>query len=250
MFELQGLIKNLLLPPGVLILIGLLGVWYARRILGRLLLAITMALLLVLSLPFFSDRLLCAQQTIPPLRLEQARASDPQAIIVLGGGSYRGNTEYGGDTVSGDLLVRLRYAAWLARHLDLPVIPSGGSEADGRPSEARLAQQVLVEEFGVTVAGIEGRSRTTWENAQYSAELLHELEMERVLLVTHAWHIPRALQSFQAAGIAATPAPTLFQCPRPGLRLRDWTPSSSALDNSRTALHEILGRWVYALRQR
>jgi uncharacterized SAM-binding protein YcdF (DUF218 family) len=103
------------------------------------------------------------------------------------------------------------------------------------PKHATSMQRALETELGVRVRWLESRSTTTAENARYSAELLRGSGIERVLLVTHAWHMPRAQASFQRHGIATTAAPTAFAC---------WPtdPLVVAL-----ALHEWLGRAYYAL---
>ncbi len=247
MTELQIALKGLLLPPGILILLALIGLMKGRAVLGKLLIVFALAAMWVLSLPYFADRLLAAQETIPPVTMERIAAFHPQAIVVLGGGTYRGDTEYGGDTVGDSLLARLRYAAWLAARTELPVIPTGGSEA-GKIEEAVLARAVLQQEFGAKVPLIEKRSRTTWQNAHFTAELIQPQGMHRILLVTHSWHMPRAVTVFRRAGFEVLPAPTLFDWPAPETRLRHWIPDAGALEKSRIALHEILGRAFYDLR--
>ena len=157
--------------------------------------------------------------------------------------------EYGGDTVDGMALERLRYAARLARQTGLPVIPSGGKTMQEGPAEALLAKQVLEQAFGVQVPAYEGNSRTTWDNAYMSKELLDGLNVQRVLLVTHAWHMPRAAEIFRRAGIDVIPAPTAFHY-RDDFEqeISDWLPSAQALLVSYYALHEYLGRVWYRVR--
>ena len=63
-----------------------------------------------------------------------------QAIVVLGGGLYFDTPEYGGDTVGGSTLERLRYAATIARKTNLPVLVTGGAGwAGGSPVAARYS---------------------------------------------------------------------------------------------------------------
>jgi uncharacterized SAM-binding protein YcdF (DUF218 family) len=70
--------------------------------------------------------------------------------------------------------------------------------------------------------------------------------VSRVLLVTHAWHMPRAVRSFAAAGITVTPAPTFFH--REPLTPLDFLPRPEGLLASRHAMHEWIGLIWYALR--
>lgn len=248
--EAVWLLKDLVLPPGGIVLLGLLGLILSRRFIGKLLIVLSLGTLYMLSTPFFAGTLISGLETTPPITPAAARNSGAGAILVLGGGRYTNAPEYPGDTVSARLLVRLRYAAWLSRRSGLPVIPSGGSPRTPGASEAALAKEVLEQEFGVKVLAIEGNSRTTWENAHLSKAVLARHGIQRILLVTHAFHMPRALAAFKQAGIDAIPAPTAYRhTPGEQRKLTDWLPSASSLQLSYYALHEYLGRLWYQMRE-
>jgi len=102
---------------------------------------------------------------------------------------------------------------------------------------------VLTGEFGVPVRWVEGGSANTRQNARFSAEMLKRDGVTRVLLVTHAWHVPRAMRSFERAGLAVSPAPTLFH--REPLTPLDFLPKSYA--GAHYAMHEWLGLIWYRL---
>ncbi len=243
------ILKALILPPGGLVLLGLLGVLLGRRFLGRLLVLLSLALLYLFSTPWVAGQLVAGVETLPALGIDQARASGAGAIVLLAGGRYSDAPEYGGDTIGGLMLERARYAAWLARRTGLPVIVSGGSPEPDMVPEAELIRQVLEEEFGTRVIATEGASRTTWDNAFETRKILDRLGIRRVLLVTHAMHMPRALEVFRAAGVDAVPAPTrFFHVADEEEELSDWLPDPGALKISYYALHERLGRLWYRLR--
>ncbi len=248
--EIIWVVKPLILPPGGMVLMGVIGLALGRRFLGRLLVVMALALLYLFSTPFVADRLIAGLERVPALDRAAIDRSGAEAILVLAGGRYSDAPEYGRDTANGRLLLRLRYAAWLARRSGLPVIASGGSGADRGEPEARLMRRILEQEFGVPVAATEERSRTTWENAQMSADLLRERGIERVLLVTQAWHMPRAVASFRAAGVDVVPAPTAFYHKKEDgeFSAGDWLPDPTALLYSYFALHEYLGALWYRLR--
>jgi uncharacterized SAM-binding protein YcdF (DUF218 family) len=110
--------------------------------------------------------------------------------------------------------------------------------------------RVLEEECGIKVAGVEDRSRTTWENAELSAPMLRRDGVRRVLLVTHAWHMPRAVETFRRTGLRVIPAPTaFFHRENAEGRYTDWLPSPSAFGLSYYAIHEYLGQVWYGLRE-
>ena len=109
---------------------------------------------------------------------------------------------------------------------------------------------VLEQEFAIAPAGVEDRSLTTEENAVYSAQMLAADGIGRVLLVTHAWHMPRAMVAFERAGVEAIAAPTYF-VHREGRRepdYGDWLPSARAFSISYFALHEYLGQIWYQIK--
>jgi len=246
--QLIWLFKPLILPPGPLLLLALIGFFMGRRWLGRVLVFISLLGLLLLSTPYVARQLSLGLMEYPPLNEDRLTAAQAQAIVVLGGGLYPEGPEYGGDTVRGELLERLRYAAWLARKTGLPVIPTGGGDPDVGAAEAVVARNLLEEEFGVPVAGVEDRARTTWENAIYTKKLLDDLGIQRVLLVTHARHIGRAQESFRKAGIESFPAPTIFPRGERPLTALDLLPDAESLLESRQALHERIGRLWYRVR--
>jgi len=248
--EIVWVLKTLILPPGGIILLGLLGLILSRRFLGKFLLVLSLAALYMLSTPFLANQLMAGVETIPALTAEEATNSGAQAIVLLSGGRYSDAPEYGADTISERMLMRVRYAAWLARRSRLPIIISGGSPEDGGLPEAELARRVLEQEFGVKVAAIETNSRTTWDNAYMTREILQKMGIQRVLLVSHAMHMPRAIAVFDRAGVDVMAAPTrFFHKQDDEEELSDWLPSPFALVTSYYALHEYLGRLWYRIRR-
>jgi uncharacterized SAM-binding protein YcdF (DUF218 family) len=243
-------LKTLILPPGGIVLIWLLGLLLSRRLLGKLLLLLAPALLYLLSTPYIAVQLMRPLETFPALAPESVTTDSAQAIVVLGSGIYESAPEYEGrDTVGRLLLERVRYAAWLHHRTGLPVIASGGNAESREHSEAYLMQQVLQQEFNAKVVALEEESRTTWENAENTKALLQQLQIEKFVLVTHAWHMPRAVVSFRAAGTEPIAAPTAFVGnSKLENNWKDWRPSSRAFSDSYYALHEYVGKAWYALR--
>jgi uncharacterized SAM-binding protein YcdF (DUF218 family) len=247
-------LKSLILPPGGIILVLALAFLLVRGVLGRLLLFVALSVLTLMSLPVVGGKLMEGLETYPAITASNRPPGDAQAILVLGSGRYRGAPEYGGDTLDALSLVRVRYAAYLHRTTGLPVYISGGSPPHEEPPLGRLMAQVLKDDFGIEAAGVEDRSLTTAENAEFSAPMLRQAGLREVLLVTSAWHMPRSMEACARAGIAAIPAPTGFISGRgqekdePGSP-SDMLPSMTALHNSYYAIHEYLGRAWYQVRE-
>jgi len=241
-------LEALILPPGGLILLLVLSLMGGRRLLPRLLTVVLVAVFYLLSTPFGAGRLAAGLEIYPALTPADLAQQDAQAILVLGAGRKADAPEYGQDTANALMLERLRYAAHLHRLTQLPLIVSGGSPMGEGEPEAALARRVLETDFQVPVVALEGQSRTTRENALNSGPLLRDLGIKRVLLVTHAWHMRRALQSFEGQPVQITPAPTGFMYTGADTpEWRDWLPSAFALTNSCLCLHEYLGALWYRL---
>jgi uncharacterized SAM-binding protein YcdF (DUF218 family) len=236
-----GWVKALLLPPMPFLATALAGTVVRG---GRPLAALSLVVLYLLSTPLVGSALLRSLETYPPLTSDQLRHG-AQAVVVLSAEGAEA-PEYGGPSVGPLTLVRLRYAAWVHVATGLPVLVSGGLLPEaGEPIAAAMAR-VLEHEFHVPVAWSEGRSTDTWENAWDSAQILGQAKVKRVLLVTHAWHMPRAAEAFERAGLAVIAAPTGFT-ERPRLSAEALIPSAGALAASHYALYEMLGTLYYRL---
>ena len=96
---------------------------------------------------------------------------------------------------------------------------------------------------------VETGSQNTRENAEFSKSLLAAKGAKRLLLVTSAFHMPRAVPCFRKLGMQVTPVPTDYQSgwehPEPPL---GWLPDAEHLFRSKFALKEWLGLIVYRLR--
>lgn len=247
----NNLLTDVLLPPLNLLLLATIAALVARwrPRLGRLLLIATLVGGYLVSTSAISGRCLRYLETTVPVTTTAALAAQtdvPAAIVVLGGGSYRNAPEYGGDTVSQTTLVRLRRAARLYRELHIPVLVSGGNPTGTTSSEAEQMRDTLVQDFTVPVQWVETGSRNTYESAHNTWKMLGS-KRRRIILVTHAAHMPRAMMIFQRVGFEVTPAATGYTTAAPE-SIRDFVPSAAGLSKSRTFLHEIIGLGWYHLR--
>ena len=172
---------------------------------------------------------------------------DTQAIVVLSGGRIPIAREYTNfDTVNATTLERLRYASRLAKVHQLPILLSGGSVNGERQSEAALMKVALETDFGVQTSWLEENSKNTFENAKFSKKILKENSIEKVLLVTHAYHMPRAMWCFEDVGLKPVPAPTVFYKRNTSVaELDDYVPTAGALKQTKMAIHEMMGKLWY-----
>jgi uncharacterized SAM-binding protein YcdF (DUF218 family) len=242
------IIESLLMPPGLMIFMILIGILIMGRffVTGKVLVIGGFALLIAVSLPIVSGNLLSLLEQYPPV--DPDKLNGPQAIVILGGGRYADAPEYQhSDTVSQSTLERLRYGATLHRKTGLPILVSGGSPYKRATAEGELMRRVLVNDFKVPVKWTENSSKNTWENARNSHQQLARAGIRRIVLVTHAWHMPRAVQAFEQNGFEVIPAPTGYQTQSVPLLL-EFVPDASAMEDSSRVLHELLGRIWYRIR--
>jgi uncharacterized SAM-binding protein YcdF (DUF218 family) len=242
-----NLIAAFLLPPLNLLLLAALGLWlwHKRPLIARLLLTSSFVLLWLISTPYFAEALLQGLEGEP--YVTDTKKPLAEAIVVLGGGTYFRAPEYGGDTVGKETLERLRFAAKLQRETGKPILTTGGAPLDNSTSEAEQMKTVLEQDFNVPVRWTEGASENTLENARLSRQILKQAGIDRIYLVTHAWHMPRAVQAFQAAGFQIIPAPTAYTT-RYRTDLLAFVPNVYALHESRIFMHELIGMLWYQLK--
>lgn len=242
-------LKDWLLPPGSLLLLLLLGLLLWRRLSGRLLVLLATVALYLLAIPQTSAWLAAPLETDPSADAATIRASGAQAILVfLAGRTHRAPELGGKDGLSALSLQRLHHAVRLHRQTGLPLVLSGGAPSPtDNEALAVLAERALDQAYGLQPLIIEATSRTTRENASESAALLQARGIDKVVLVTHAWHMPRARYSAEMAGLTVIPAGTGFESgdsDQPG-QFSDWLPSAKAVLVNRNLLHEHLGLLWY-----
>lgn len=238
----------LLLPPGPMLWLSLFALcllWRGRRRSGLALGLFSCLALYLAATPMGASWVArpLESSVLPVQDLQQLRSAGYQAIVVLGGGRDPQAMEFAGrDVANATLLVRLRYAAHVQRQSGLPLLVTGGLPRGGQVAESELMADSLRQDFGVPVRWQESLSRTTRENAELSAPLLQAQGVQRIVLVSHAVHLPRARANFEAAGFVVLPAPTGYTlAPGSLTRSERWLPQHESLAATRRAGHEWLG---------
>jgi uncharacterized SAM-binding protein YcdF (DUF218 family) len=244
-------VQAFILPPGIFFLLLLLGTILRLRFYrtGQSLIYLAIVLLLFMSMPILTNPLMRFYESTPALDAAALTHTQAKAIVVLGGGRYPDAPEYQGDTVSEPSLERIRYGAWLQRKTKLPILVTGGVVYGGtRPAEAELMKQVLAQDFLALVPWVEKDSRTTYENAIDSRKILEKEGIRNIILVTHALHMPRAVEAFTKAGFEVTPAPMGYDAASDAPTMMGLLPSVYSLVNMHELMHELVGRLWYHLR--
>lgn len=251
MLLLSKAVSQLLLPPGGLIFLGLFGLLFRKRWWGRAAVVLSFCLFWLLATEPVRDLLMdTLEQRYPAIALT-LHSSDDTAIVLLGGGVYEKAPEYGGrDQLAPSALRRTVYAADLALHSGLPVYATGGTVlSDATEPEGAVMRRWLIRlNVPERMVFAESASSNTWENATYMRTMLAAQGIDRVVLVTSAWHMPRAVWCFAGQGFEVLPAPADYLGGRHAYDLRSYLPGMGALHDSGLALREYLGIIWYRIR--
>ena len=236
MFFLKKALSYLVLPPGVFVLSFLVLSVLGRRRAVRLLSLLSALVLYSLSVEPFKDLLYY------PLEKDLRPPPDVKGdvIVVLGGGVYNSGV------LKGTSLKRLIEGYRQHLRTGYPIVLSGGSVSKTVP-EAEIMEDVLVS-LGVSKDVIfkDTVSRDTKENALYVKRMCDLLGCERVVLVTSAFHMRRAVWVFEKAGLKVVPYPTDFRF-EGRYDLYSLFPKYSVLHDSSVALREYLALIFYRL---
>ncbi len=244
-------------PSNLFATVGLLGLAMGRgglACLGRRLVALALVLFALFGLsPLANLMILPLEQRFP---VPDFAAEPPTGFVILGGALETHMFTARGESSLNEAAERVTIVPELARRYPRARFVFSGGLADLvqlRPdiTEAVVARR-LFESFGIPADRIvyEDKSRDTFENAVFTRDLVKPLPDERWVLVTSAFHMPRAIGVFRAAGFPVTAYPVDF-------RTTGWNdafvPASSVSQGLRradVALREWIGLVAYRLEGR
>jgi uncharacterized SAM-binding protein YcdF (DUF218 family) len=134
-------------------------------------------------------------------------------IILLGGGVYDSVADLSGPGApTEEMLGRIVTAVRLHKRLDIPIIVSGGKVFENKKAEAPIVKRFLID-LGVPGNKIimEDKSRDTFENVKYTSEILKKSGYRKPILVTSAYHMKRAVMTFNKINLDVIPFPANFR---------------------------------------
>ncbi|MCK9503425.1 MAG: YdcF family protein [Porticoccaceae bacterium] len=248
---LDKMIISLVSPLGTALFLGffaLIAATLGRKTLATLTGLVALCWLYFWSMPATSQLLIkTLEQQYSPVDIDDLPVAD--AIVVLGGGVFA--TGFSGVTAQpinlGNAADRVWFGARLYHRGKAPlVVLSGGSAKNFAGFSEAEAMQVFLADLGVPAEEmlLENGSKNTRENARFTAALVRNYDINKVLLVTSALHMDRALHHFTEEGIAVTPVPTDFDSGRLGGKYCCF-PDGDTLDANGKAFKELLGQWVW-----
>jgi uncharacterized SAM-binding protein YcdF (DUF218 family) len=251
---LSKLVPRLVFPPGGNLVLFVLA-WFLRKWrprLAGLLFLVSALTLYALSTNAISGLIIAPlEDRYADVAVESAPSAD--AVVVLGGGVFGAAGRHREPELAwaGD---RIRKGAALYKAGKAPLILYSGGNIDfldGAAEPEAVGASKILESLGVpaTAIVVENQSRNTHENADFTWSILSARGVHRILLVTSAMHMPRAVALFRHAGFTAIPVPCnhITGWGSPSL-LFSLLPEAQPLIDSSSALKEYVGMAVYWLR--
>jgi uncharacterized SAM-binding protein YcdF (DUF218 family) len=208
LFFIASKLVGILLTPDTWLAIALAGIFLAlatrRTRTATRVSGLTLGIFLAIGFVPVGDFLLQSiERKYPP----EPALSNIGGIIVLGGAEDPLGTDFWGQTQLNESAERFTGALALAKQYpEARVVFAGGSGnlkdlVRETTSEASVAERFFLEQ-GISPDRLmlESKSRNTAENARLSLVLADPKPQETWVLVTSAFHMPRAMQSFERAG--------------------------------------------------
>jgi len=218
-----------------------------KRKTGKILLIIGLLFFYVFSITPTGDLILLPlENQYPPLKKNELNKAD-KIVLLLGGKES--------DVLRASEVLRIYVQSSKFKAQSPKIIVSGITPLNPERNEAEDVKEFLVE-WGISLEDIilENQSRNTFESAKNIKELVGE---EPFFLVTSAYHMPRAIKTFQKVGTNPIPAPTDFKTKKTlyqdkfdtvyNYNLLDFFPSFGGLGKLDLAFHEYFGILFYKI---
>ncbi len=236
-FLIKKLVGNFFILPGLYLLILTFAVINLKK--KKL---ATFLLSLLFLLIYFPSTRVGRDLILKPLEDAYPYPKNPKCsyIVVLGGGiTPHSPSQGGGPSVRPPVALRLYEAYKLWKSLKVPIVVSGGKVLSNQP-ESRAMKEFLLT-LGVPKEEVieESKSRTTFENALYTKEIV---KGEKVCLITSAYHMPRSVMIFKAFKFKIIPVPADYRASR-GIDydLLSFIPFPTYLKDSMDGFREYVG---------
>lgn len=251
-FTLSRIFWGLAVPSNLLLFIAILGLAFVavgvRRV-GWICVALAVAGQVITGLTPFPNHLMSPlEERFPPF---QDDGTPVDGIILLGGAEVDAVALSRKLPAVNDAGERVIVFAALARkYPEATLVFTGAGQEFGESSATEVAAVgSALADVGVDLKRVrfETRSRNTAENARYSKALLKPAPGSRWLLVTSAFHMPRAMGCFRAVDFPVVPAPVDYRTIGPDALNGGFSRAAQGQDFTDIASKEWVGLLVYYL---
>lgn len=253
MLIVQKIISNFFLSPMLLLCILCFLALFVKKLTNRFVrfwLVVSIVFIYLFSIEPVKDLFVQGlEKKFPPISQTDLKRGD--FYVLLGGGIYdKAPSSLGRIGIPSEIAMgRLVELVRLYRVSPKKVVVSGGIVLSGDISESEVYRNYLID-LGVKPEDIikEEKSRTTAENAQYTAELAKGLKYKKVIVVTSATHMNRAKKSFEKLGLEVIPAPGAYISDYEKYDLMSYLPKTSNIEMVFRAMWEYIGEIYYKVR--
>ena len=245
MIYLHKVIPLLTSPLFAVIILVLWGIYFNSK--RASLLAIS--ILVFCSLPVLSNKLISNLEkdyTLAPI----SSANKADAIVVLSGMVQTVEGTNGLVYELGEAADRIFAGIDLIKEEKAPVLILTGGKLPWSigKTEGNYLQEICLK-YGLSseIVHITKSVQNTDQEAKAVAKFLKK-EDSNIILVTSAFHMPRAKKVFEAAGVVVAPFPVDFRSPNKKITIIDFIPSAEALHNNSFFVRELIGRLYYTIK--
>lgn len=245
MIYLHKLIPLLISPLFVVIILVLWGIYFNSK--RAILLAFS--ILVFCSLPVFSNKLI--------LNLEKDYALSPisssktaHAVVVLSGMVRTVEGTNGLRYELGDAADRIFAGIDLIKEKKAPILILTGGRLPwsiGKTEGSYLREICLKYGISSEIVHITENVQNTEQEAKAVAKLLKRADAN-IILVTSAFHMPRAQKVFESMGVIVSPFPVDFRSTIKKISILDFIPSAKAFHDNSFFVRELIGRLYYTLK--
>ena len=245
MIYLHKLLPLLVSPLGVIAFLLVINFWLKKRSLTFF----TLILLLIFSLPL-TARLIWQglEKDYPYLEVHSLKTHD--AVIVLSGMLHQFEAKGAMQAQWGDPDRFFAGLEILRQGKAKNIIFTGGKMpwSNSRAEGEVLREVALVMGVSDEKIKLSGYASNTAEEASEVAELMNENNFNSAVLVTSSFHMPRAMQLFEKAGISVEAYPTDFKVSGTAVDWLDYIPSAEGFRNTSNGIREYIGRLYYQMK--
>jgi uncharacterized SAM-binding protein YcdF (DUF218 family) len=254
MFYFIKILSFLILPPGLFILILFFIFLFInnKKICKRLILLLILIIYLTSINPvkYFLFKNLEKNYYFYADIKDKSFYNNIPAVVILGAGTLNNNKIYNFSGLPGEAVKRVLGGWKAAKNSNMVILLSGGNvlRIKKQNTESALMLNFLKElKFDSKKIILESKSRNTHENAEFSSKILKNLKMNKVVLVTSAYHMKRAVFSFNKFGIEAVPLPVDFRSYNTKENtVYEFFPEISQLNDSVRAVREYMALIYYS----
>ncbi|HOJ43652.1 MAG TPA: YdcF family protein [Syntrophorhabdaceae bacterium] len=224
LFFLKKLITFCIVPPGIIIIFLIISAWLLKKKWRLFNTGLAVAIYLISIEPVKDLFIIPLEDAYKVPQIETIRTYD--AYVVLGGGINENAPDLNGEgQLTSESLPRAVDAFRLYKIEKKPIILSGG-RVYGKKPEAEIAKKFLIS-LGVDEKDIiiEENSRDTYENALLVKEILKNKGLEKIVLITSAFHMKRSVQLFKRHFSYILPYPTGYRTSRTDYNVISYMPN-------------------------